>query len=145
MRLDVKLKPFLDRKSAIIDLGEEGNEYPFLPYANDPQRRIQRLSVIPVDETSHLENHPNGQFYSYEGSLCDIAVQHTFMKEDLKTRKNMWSFEINIPTLDGVLLPVRFKRRLKRGNYSTVLQGQGMWKTEVGGERGDLYVSVTVK
>lgn len=67
------------------------------------------------------------------------------MKDDLRVSKKMFNFELDVPSLSGMSVTARFKGRFKRGEHTTVVKGQGMWKGFVGGERGDLYVSLTVK
>jgi len=67
------------------------------------------------------------------------------MKDDLRITKKMFYFELDVPSLAGMSVTARFKGRLKRGGHATVVKGQGMWKTFVGGQRGDLFVQLMVK
>jgi DnaJ-class molecular chaperone len=120
-----------------------GNEYPVDIPSTKPYR--QRLSIIPVDESQIYGENYDGQFFRHQGSLYDVEVKHTIYKDDLRIDKHLWSFEILIPTLDGMTVVARFKGRLKRGKHTAVLKGQGMWKHYEGGQRGDLYVVATVK
>jgi DnaJ-class molecular chaperone len=143
IRIPVKLKPFLSDVAATIDLIDMGNEYPVdIP---STKRYKQRLSIIPVDESQIYGENYDGQFFRHQGSLYDVEVKHTIYKDDLRIDKHLWSFEILIPTLNGMTVVARFKGRLKRGRHTTVLKGQGMWKHYEGGQRGDLYVEATVK
>jgi hypothetical protein len=143
LRIPIKLKPFLSDVAATIDLEEIGNEYP--PDISPLRRYRQRLSIIPVDESQLFGDNYEGQFIPYNGSVYDVAVNHTVYKDDLRIVKRLWSFEINIPALSGLSVTARFKGRLKRGRFTTVLKGEGMWKHYEGGARGDLYVELIVK
>jgi hypothetical protein len=145
LRTPIKLKPFLSTAAATIDLVDFGNEYFLLPKAPTSQTYKQTLSIIPADESElYCENH-DGQFFRLEGSSYDVGVKHTFYKDDLRIAKHLFNFEIDIPALSGILVVARFKGRLRRGKFSTVLKNEGMWKYCPGGERGDLHVELTVK
>lgn len=144
LRLPIKLKPFLSDVAATIDLMDSGNEYLLSSDALSLKRYKQRLSLVPVDDSELYGDHHEGQFFRHGESLYDVAVQHTIYKDDLRIQKKMWSFEIDIPTLNGTSVATKFKGRLRRRRYSTVLKGEGMWKYYEGGPRGNLYVTMNV-
>ena len=144
VRKRIQLKPFLDTAAATIDLADMGNEFPF-PSTSSSKHPRQRLSIVPKDEAELFGENYEGQFFRREGSSYDVAVQHTVYKDDLRIRKKLWSFELDIPSLNVISVSARFRGRLKRGRFTTVLKGQGLWKFHQGGERGDLFVELLVK
>lgn len=143
IRTRIKLKPFLADVLGRIDLPDMGNEFP--PEGPGTQRSKQRLSIIPVDESQMFGENYDGQFFRHNGSYYDVQVQHTVYKDDLRIDKHFFSFELLIPSLNGTSVVARFRGRLKRGQFTTVLRQQGMWGYYEGGPRGDLYVELTVK
>lgn len=146
LRKPIKLKPFLSDVAGKIDLIDMGNEFPPPPSTSLIAKRYkQEISIIPIDESELFGENYDGQFFRHEGSLYNVAVQHTISKDDSRIVKKMWSFEIDIPSLNGWAVFARFKGRLRTGRFTTVLKGQGMWKYYEGGERGDLYVQLIVK
>ena len=144
VRTHIQLKPFLDRAAAIINLPDMGNEFPF-PSISSSKRYKQRLSIVPKDEAELFGDNYEGQFFRHEGSFHDVAVQYTVYKDDLRIRKKLWSFELDLPSLNLMSVSARFRGRLKRGRFTTVLKGQGLWLFHEGGERGDLFVELLVK
>ena len=147
-RLPVKLKPFISPVAATIDLYDEGNEAP--PLSSPPGTPLlrgyqQRLSLVPTDESQLFGENYEGQFVPHGDSMYDVEVRHSVYKDDLRIVKKMFSFEIDVPSLAGTNVTARFKKRCRRGNYETVLRGQGMWIHNYGGQRGDLYVDMIVK
>jgi hypothetical protein len=142
-RIRVKLKPFLADVAATIDLNDTGNEYP--PSHHTLPTYKQRLSILPVDESQYFGDNYDGQFFPHYDSNYDVEVHHTVYKDDLRIQRHLFSFEIDIPALSGQSVVAKFKGRLKRGRFSAVLKGEGMWKYYEGGERGDLYVKMVVK
>jgi len=143
VRRRVKLKPFLADVAATIDLNDTGNEYP--PSHPALSKYKQRLSILPVDESQSYGDNYDGQFFSHNDSMYDVEVHHTVYKDDLRIQKHLFSFEIDIPALNGQSVLAKFKGRLKRGKFSAVLKGEGMWKFYEGGPRGDLYVKMVIK
>lgn len=77
--------------------------------------------------------------------MYDVEVHHTVYKDDLRIQKRLFSFELDIPALSGQSIVAKFKGRFKRGRFSAMLKGEGMWKYYEGGKRGDLYVKMVVK
>jgi len=145
-RVRIKLKPFLSPVAATVDLYGEGNEFP--PVMKGTSLVLgykQRLSLVPTDESQLFGENYDGQFIPHGESTYDVDVHHSVYKGDVKIAKKMFSFEVDIPTLAGNTVIARFKKRCKRGTFTTVLRGQGMWVHNVGGQRGDLYVTMTVK
>ena len=139
----VKLKPFLADVAATIDLDDAGNEYPRSHHTVPLYK--QRLSILPVDESQSFGENYDGQFFPHKDSIYDVKVHHAVYKDDLRIQKHLFSFEIDIPALGGHSIVARFKGRFKRGRFSAVLKGEGMWKYYEGGERGDLHVEMVVK
>ena len=88
----------------------------------------QRLSIVPKDEAELFGDNYDGQFFRHEGSFYDVEVQHTVYKDDLRIHKKFWSFEFDIPSLNLMSVSARFRGRLKRGRFTTMLKGQGLWK-----------------
>jgi hypothetical protein len=142
-RIRVKLKPFLADVAATIDLNDSGNEYP--PSHHTLPTYKQRLSILPVDESQYFGDNYDGQFFPHYDSIYDVEVHHTVYKDDLRIQRHLFSFEIDIPALSGQSVVAKFKGRLRRGRFSAILKGEGMWKFYEGGERGDLYVKMVVK
>jgi hypothetical protein len=141
VRVPIKLKPFLDNVDAMIGLADMGNEFP--PDPDSQQRYTQQLSLVPQDEAQlYGENH-DGQFFRYRGSQYHVGVRHTVYKDDLRIQKHLFSFEIDIPALNGMSVTARFKGRLRRGVHNTVLKAEGMRERCRG--YGNLYVELTVK
>jgi hypothetical protein len=147
-RVPVKLKPFLAPVAATIDLSEAGNELPplFGGHSFDGYKDgyKQSLSLIPTEERQFGEYY-DGQFFPHGDSFYDAEVHHSISKEDKKVLKKMWSFEVDVPGLAGTMVTARFKKRFKRGTFLTVLQGEGMWMHNPGGQRGNLHVKMTIK
>lgn len=146
--LPIKLKPFVSPIAATIDLYDEGNESPPLP--SPPGAPLlrgyqQRLSLVPTDESQLFGENYEGQFSPHRGSTYDVEVRHSVYKDDSRIVKKMFSFEVDVPALGGTNVTARFKKRLRRGTYATVVRGQGMWIHNYGGQRGDLYVDMNVK
>jgi hypothetical protein len=144
VRKKIQLKPFIDTAAATIDLAEMGNELPFSAMSSS-NRCKQRLSLVPKDEAELFGDNYDGQFFRREGSFCDVKVQLTVYKDDLRIKKKLCSFEFDIPSLNLMSVSARFRGRLKRGHFTTVLKGQGLWKSQQGGDRGDLFVELLVK
>jgi hypothetical protein len=144
IRTPIKLKPFVSDVSATIDLIDMGNEYPPTSSSTSQQYK-QQISIIPIDESELIGETYDGKFSRDRGSLYDVSVHHTVYKDDLRIDKKIWSFEFDIPALDGTSVTAKFKGRLRKGTFTTILKGQGMWKYYPGGERGDLFVELTVK
>ena len=144
VRIPIQLKPFLDTPAATIDLADMGNEFPF-PSTSSSKRYKQRLTIFPKDEAELFGDNYEGQFFRHQGSFYDVTVQHIVYKDDLRIQKKLWSFELDIPSLNLMSVSARFKGRLKRGRFTTVLKGQGLWKFHEGGERGDLFVKLLIK
>jgi len=142
VRRKIKLKPYVSDVAATIDLEDVGNEFPPTPHSQTSYK--QRLSITPIDESVLYGENYDGQFFR-EGSAYDVVVQHTIQKRDLRVRKGLWWFELDIPALNGMMVIARFKGRLRKGQHKAVLKGQGMWKYYEGGERGDLVVRMIVK
>jgi len=145
IRKSIQLKPFLADVSATIDLIDIGNEFPPTSSSPSSTRYKQQVSIIPVDESELYGENYDGQFYRHKGSLYDVAVRLTVYKDDLRITKRLFSFEFDIPALNGISVVAKFKRRLRRGRFIIVLKGQGMWRYHQGGQRGDLYVELNVK
>ena len=123
-----------------------GNEFPIPPNSLPSTPRYkQLLSIIPADESQLYGDNVDGQFFRRSQDSADVGVQHTFYKDDLRIVKKLWSFELDIPALNGFSVVTKFNGRLRRGRFHTVLRGQGMWKWQQGGKRGDLYVELIVK
>lgn len=148
IRRRIKLKPFLSdvvgqSSSATIDLEDMGNEFP--PTTDSSTKSCkQYLSITPVDESILFGENYDGQFFRANGSACDVTVHHTISKSDQNVRKGLWWFELDIPALSGRMVIARFKGRLRKGRFTAVLRGEGMWKWYEGGERGDLLVRMDV-
>jgi len=136
VRKKIQIKP---DQQAIMDLVDLGNEFP-----HSSSSAFQRLSIVPVDESQLYGENYDGQFIPREGSSSDVEVHHTIYKDDLRIRKGFWSFELDVPALNGMQVTARFRTRLRKGQFRTKLKGQGMWKGSEGTLRGDLYVTITV-
>lgn len=145
IRKSIQLRPFLADVSATIDLIDMGNEFPPTSSSHSSKRYKQQVSIIPIDESELSGERDDGQFYRHEGSLYDVGVRHTVYKDDLRITKRFFSFEFDIPALNGMSVVAKCKGRLRRGKFTTVLKGQGMWRYHQGGPRGDLYVELNVK
>lgn len=143
-RVPVKLKPFLSPAAATIDLYDEGNEFPPTMGTFLIRGYQQQLSLIPTDESQLFGDNYEGQFVPHGESTYDVDVRHSVYKDDSRILKKMFSFEVDIPSLMGTTVSARFKKRCKRGTFETVLKGQGMWMHNPGGQRGDLYVTMTI-
>ena len=141
LRPKVKLKPFLDKSLSVINLGGYGNKY----RSGSNTTCAQTLSIIPTDESELFGENYDGQFFRHKDSSYDVALNVMVMKDDLRITKKLFHFKLDVPSVSGMSVPARFKGRLKRGEYATVVKGQGMWKTFVGGERGNLFVRLTVR
>jgi|SRR5579862_1757350 len=140
LRKHIQLKPYLSDVASVIDLDGLGNEFP-----DSPSPRFQRLSLIPVDESQLFGENYDEQFFPRDGSTYDVEVHYTIQREDIRIRKGFWSFELDVRALNGMLVTARFRRRLRKGNFTTVLKSEGMWRAYEGGKRGDLYVRLTVE
>ena len=145
VHVPVRLKPYLSEVAATIDLFETGNEDPSMSSAQASRSYRQHILIVPVDEAELYGDHYDGQFFSRPKSKSDVEVHYTRYKDDLTIRKRLWSFEIDIPALNGMSVVTQFKGRLRRGRFTAILKGQGMWRYQEGGERGDLYVRLTIK
>lgn len=143
LRTKITLRPYIIAVLSTIDLDSHGNEYP--RFSGQVGSAAQRLSIIPTDESELYGESYEGQFVRHNGSEHDVAINLTVMKDDLRITKKLFNFELDVPSLSGMSVTARFKGRLKRGSYATVVKGQGMWKVYVGGDRGDLHVSLMVK
>jgi hypothetical protein len=141
IRRTIKLKPFVSDVAATIDLDDIGNEFP--PTSHSQSSYKQRLSITPVDESALYGENYDGQFFR-DGSQYNVAVHHTIDKNNLRLRKGLWWFELDIPALNGQMVIARFRGRLRKGRFTAVLKGEGMWKYYEGGERGDLHVRMDV-
>ena len=145
VRVPIKLKPHLSEVAATIDLFETGNEDPTMSSPQSSRKYRQHILIVPVDEAELYGEGYDGQFFSRANSKSDVEVHHTRYRDDLTIRKRLWSFEIDIPTLSGMSMVTQFKGRLRRGQFTAILKGQGMWRYQEGGDRGDLYVRLTIK
>jgi hypothetical protein len=144
LRTKIALRPYVLSILSNINLESHGNEYPHRGNSGG-RYSAQRLSIVPTDESELYGETYEGQFFRHNGSAEDVAINVSVMKDDLRVTKKMFNFELDVPSLSGMSVTARFKGRFKRGGHTTVVKGQGMWKGFVGGERGDLYVSLTVK
>ena len=144
-RMPIKLKPYLSEVAATLDLFEAGNEDPYMSSPRGSRKYRQHVLIVPVDEAELYGDNYDGQFFSRSNSKYDVEVHHTKYKDDLTIRKRLWSFEIDIPALNGTSVVAQFKGRLRRGRFRAILKGQGMWRYREGGARGDLHVRLTIK